>query len=102
VSLADTSALRRELEEQLAILADESARYAAFFEHAPDAYAITDGAGTIREANRAFLALLEPLRGAVAGRALSECIGAHLTASSRRIALKDGGGGLCWLVERKT
>jgi len=100
--VSDARGLRRELEEQLALLAGESARYAAFFEYAPDAWVITDAAGTVREANRAFLALLEPHQRAVAGRVLSECLGAQLSASSRGIALKDGTTGLCWLVERKT
>ena len=63
-----------ELQAQAAMLTRENERYAEFFEHAPDAYLITDAGGGVREANRSALELLGAARDDLAGRPLSEHI----------------------------
>ena len=91
-----------ELQAEAALLARESRRYAEFFQYAPDAYAITDGGGTVLEVNQATLELLraraEDVVGQVLGQYVSEkALKVEMTA--RAIPLKKGGArGLCWLL----
>jgi PAS domain S-box-containing protein len=77
-----TSRLEREIE-----------RYAQFFEHAPDAYIITDAGGSVREANRAALALLGAKHDDIVGRSLPEVAGAALSMQALRLS-----DCLCWLL----
>lgn len=70
-----------ELQGQAALLVCENARYAEFFEYAPDAYFVTDGGGNIREANQAALELVKAAREDVVNRPLSEYV-----ASEERVA----------------
>jgi PAS domain-containing protein len=83
--LAELELMRRELE-----------RYAAFFEHAPDACVITDAGGSVREANQAALELLGGTRDEIVGQPLRKLLQVELAA--RPIPLEDGGRGLCWLL----
>lgn len=84
--------------EEVAALAREVERYAQVFEYLPDAYVVTDAAGSIREANRAALELLGRNRDGIVGCPLAGLpMPAGLTCVVRPLALKDGqAGGLCW------
>jgi PAS domain S-box-containing protein len=87
--LLDTA--RRELEAEREQLRD-------LFHLAPDAYLLTDGAGTIQEANRAAAALLREPEGALAGRPLAEFLSEpRRAAMERRLqALARSGGQAEW------
>jgi PAS domain-containing protein len=91
-TLTELEATRQELEA----LRQELERYAAFFEHAPDACVITDAGGSVREANQAALELLGGTRDEIVGRPLRKLIQVELAA--RPIPLEDGDRGLCWLL----
>lgn len=56
--LSELEVLWEELESQADLFARERVRYAAFFQHAPFACAITNGSGNVREANLAACELL--------------------------------------------
>jgi PAS domain S-box-containing protein len=58
MALEELDVMWEELQGQATLLARESARYAEFFEHAPEAYLITDAGGSVREANQAARELL--------------------------------------------
>jgi PAS domain S-box-containing protein len=60
-----------ELVGQADLLAREHKRYQEFFEFSPDAYAITDVGGNVREANQALADLLKVPRADLLGKPLS-------------------------------
>lgn len=100
-ALKELDAMWDELHGQAALLVRENERYAAFFEHAPDAYLVTDAGGGVREANRAALELLGLERAAVVGRAVSELVSVEGRArfSARAIPLTESRiGALAWLI----
>ncbi len=74
MALEELDVMWEELQGQAALLVRENERYAEFFEHAPDAYLITDVGGGVREANQAALELLRASREAVVGAALASFI----------------------------
>jgi len=77
MALEELDVMWEELQGQAALLLRENARYAEFFQYAPDAYLITDAGGSIREANQAALELLKASRHEVIGRPLSEYVAAE-------------------------
>ena len=81
MALEELDVMWEELQGQAALLVCENARYAEFFEYAPDAYFVTDGGGNIREANQAALELVKAAREDVVNRPLSEYV-----ASEERVA----------------
>jgi PAS domain S-box-containing protein len=81
MALEELDVMWEELQGQAALLVRENARYAEFFEYAPDAYFVTDGGGNIREANQAALELVKAAREDVVNRPLSEYV-----ASEERVA----------------
>lgn len=92
----------KEIESVLAeldVMRQEMERYAAFFDHAPDAYVITDADGAVREVNQAALEVLSGTREAIVGQPLSGLI--RTASSARPIPLEDGGSGLCWLLRAR-
>ena len=74
MALEELDVMWEELQGQAALLERENARYAEFFEFAPDAYLITDPGGAIREANEAAAELFGTARADLVGRALSEFV----------------------------
>ena len=56
-------------------LDSERKRYRELFDHAPDAYVVTDAKGTIREANQAASELFQLPHSNLLGKALVTCIG---------------------------
>lgn len=77
MALEELDVMWEELQGQAALLERENARYAEFFEYAPDAYLITDPGGSVREANQAAGQLFRAARGEVVGRPLSDFIAAE-------------------------
>ena len=94
MALEELDVMWEELQGQAALLVRENERYAEFFEHAPDAYLITDAGGSVRETNLAALELLEAAREDVVGKVLSEYIADEdrVTFLSRTIGLMVGNG----------
>lgn len=100
-ALEELDVMCEELQAQAALLVRENERYAEFFEHAPDAYLITDVGGAVREVNEAALELLRMPRESVLGSSLGRFIAGcdRITLFVRAIPLKKGGSaGLCWLM----
>ncbi len=89
MALEELDMMWDELQGQTALLVRENARYAEFFEFAPDAYLITDAGGCVREVNRAALELLKAARSDVVGKPLSEYI-----AGEERVAFLSRAVGL--------
>jgi PAS domain S-box-containing protein len=58
MALEELDVMWEELQGQTAALEQEASRYAEFFEHAPEAYLVTDAGGSVREANLAARELL--------------------------------------------
>lgn len=58
LALEELNVMWEELQGQAETIHREHQRYAEFFDHAPDAYVVTDVGGNIREANRAAGELL--------------------------------------------
>jgi len=81
VALEELNVMWEELQGQAESLFREHQRYAEFFDHAPDAYVVTDVGGNIREANSAALELLRTGREALMHRPLSAFV-----AESDRVA----------------
>ena len=81
MALEELDVMWEELQGQAALLVRENARYAEFFDYAPDAYFVTDAGGNIREANQAALELVKAAREDVVNRPLSEYV-----ASEERVA----------------
>jgi PAS domain S-box-containing protein len=71
MALEELDVMWEELQGQAALLERETARYAEFFEYAPDAYLVTDAGGNVREANRAARELLGD---APVGRAIASLV----------------------------
>ena len=69
--LQEIEVLWDELRAQSDALSTERKRYADFFEHAPDAYVITEPNGVIREANRAAAALFGRTQAELGGKVIS-------------------------------
>lgn len=93
MALEELDVMWEELQGQAALLVRENARYAEFFEYAPDAYFVTDAGGNIREANRAALELLRAAREDVVNRPLSEYIAPEERVAflTRNVGLMLGG-----------
>jgi PAS domain S-box-containing protein len=101
MALEELDVMWEELQGQAALLERENARYAEFFEFAPDAYVITDAGGSIREANAATAELLRTARAELAGRPLSDFIADDDRVSflTKAVGLMIGGAGarpLAW------
>ena len=94
MALEELDVMWEELQGQAALLVRENERYAEFFEHAPDAYLITDAGGSVRETNLAALELLQAAREDVVGKVLSEYVAAEdrVAFLSRTIGLMLGAG----------
>ena len=94
MALEELDVMWEELQGQAALLVRENERYAEFFEHAPDAYLITDAGGSVRETNLAALELLQAARDDVVGKVLSEYIADEdrVNFLSRTIGLWVGAG----------
>lgn len=94
VALEELDVMWEELQGQAALLERENARYAEFFEHAPDAYLITDPGGSVREANQAAGELFKAPRGEIVGRHLSDFIASEDRVSflTRAVGLMLGAG----------
>jgi PAS domain S-box-containing protein len=71
MALEELDVMWEELQGQAELLSRENERYAEFFDHAPDAYLVTDVGGNIREANRAAVELLRTDREHLVHRPLS-------------------------------
>lgn len=74
MALEELEVMWEELQGQAELLSRESQRYVEFFEHAPDAYIVTDAGGTIREANCAATELLGTARDSLARRPLGQFV----------------------------
>jgi two-component system sensor histidine kinase VicK len=102
MALAELDVMWEELQGQAADLSREHQRYAEFFDHAPDAYIVTDTGGVIREANRAATELLRTERDALARRPLSHFLSAadRVTFLSRFVGVMvEGVGRDAWEAE---
>jgi PAS domain S-box-containing protein len=71
VALEELNVMWEELQGQAETIDREHRRYAEFFDHAPDAYIVTDVGGNIREANHAATELLRAGREQMLHRPLS-------------------------------
>ena len=96
MALEELDVMWEELQGQATLLMRENHRYAEFFQYAPDAYLITDVAGSIREANEAALELLKAAREDVVARALS-----HYIAPDDRVGFLTATAGLMLGVAAK-
>src|SRR3954469_40317 len=81
VALEELNVMWEELQGQADTISREHQRYAEFFDHAPDAYIVTDVGGNIREANHAATELLRTGREHLLRRPLSSFL-----AESDRVA----------------
>jgi PAS domain S-box-containing protein len=70
MALEEIEVMWEELLGQADLLSREHKRYQEFFEFSPDAYAVTDLGGNVREANRALAELLGVPRGDLLGKPL--------------------------------
>src|SRR5262245_64382818 len=71
MALEELDVMWEELQGQAQLLNREHQRYTEFFEHAPDAYVVTDAGGNIREANLAATELLRCGRDSLVHRPLA-------------------------------
>ena len=104
MALEELDVMWEELQGQAMLLERENARYAEFFEFAPDAYLITDPGGSIREANAAAAELLQAAREEVVGRPLSDFIAQQdrVTFLTKAVGLMLGAGStrtLAWQAQ---
>ena len=88
--------LRHQNEEMAATcssLEAERQRYHQLFDSAPDGYAVTDGEGVVREANRAMASLLHMRQESLLGRQMADFVASEeRDAFDARLAqLRDGG-----------
>jgi PAS domain S-box-containing protein len=74
MALEEIEVMWEELLGQADRLNREHRRYQEFFEFAPDAYAITDAGGNVREANHSLCELLRVLRADMLGKPLSRYV----------------------------
>ena len=79
MALEELDVMWEELQGQAELLSRESERYAEFFDHAPDAYIVTDIGGSIREANRAAGELLRADRDVL----LRQPLASYIVAADR-------------------
>ena len=93
MALEELDVMWEELQGQAALLMRENARYAEFFEFAPDAYLITDAGGGVREANQAALELLQSSRDDIVGKPLSAYVAPddRVAFLARTVGLMMGG-----------
>lgn len=93
MALEELDVMWEELQGQAALLERENARYAEFFEFAPDAYLITDPGGSIREANQAAAELFKAARADMVGQPVSHFIAAEdrVTFLTKAVGLMLGG-----------
>jgi PAS domain S-box-containing protein len=70
MALEEIEVMWEELLGQADLLTREHKRYQEFFEHCPDAYAVTDLGGNVREANCALAELLGTVRADLLGKPL--------------------------------
>ena len=77
MALEELDVMWEELQGQTALLERENARYAEFFEFAPDAYVITDPGGVVREVNEAAAELFRAARADLLGRPISDFVTAE-------------------------
>jgi len=70
MALEEIEVMWEELLGQAELLGREHQRYQEFFEYCPDAYAVTDQGGNVREANRALADLLGTVRADLLGKPL--------------------------------
>lgn len=98
MALEELDRMWEELQGQAALLLRENARYAEFFEYAPDAYVITDAGGSLREANQAALELLAAPRDQVVSRTLGDYIPAEERVAflARTVGVMLGGKPDSW------
>ncbi len=94
MAVEELDVMWEELQGQAALLERENARYAEFFEYAPDAYLITDPGGSVREANQAAAQLVKASRADLIGRPLSDFIAAgdRVTFLAKAVGLMLGAG----------
>jgi PAS domain S-box-containing protein len=78
----------------------ERSRYAEIFEHAPVARLITDGVGTIQDANRSAAQLLQVLPSLLAGKPLVSFVPDEARRDFRRLLLRATGSTtpMTWLL----
>jgi PAS domain S-box-containing protein len=93
MAIEELDVMWEELQGQAVLLLRENARYAEFFEYAPDAYLITDAGGNVREANQAAIELFAAARGDVIGRPLSDYVAEddRVVFLTRTVTLMLGG-----------
>src|SRR5213082_4161123 len=93
MALEELDVMWEELQGQAALLVRENARYAEFFEFAPDAYLITDAGGGVREANQAARELLQSSRDDIVGKPLSAYVAPEdrVAFLARTVGLMMGG-----------
>ena len=104
MALEELDVMWEELQGQTALLERENARYAEFFEFAPDVYLITDPGGSIREANEAAAELFATPRAELIGRPLSDFVAAadRVSFLARAVGLMLGAGStrtLAWQAQ---
>ena len=94
VALEELDVMWEELQGQAALLVRENARYAEFFQYAPDAYLITDAGGNVREVNHAALELMQAAREDVVGQPLSVYVADddRVNSLARTVGLMVGAG----------
>jgi PAS domain S-box-containing protein len=92
MALEEIDVMWEELQGQAELLQRENARYAEFFEFAPDAYVITDAGSAIREANEAAVELFAAPRAGIVGRAVSDFVAEEdrVTFLTRSVGLMLG------------
>lgn len=74
MALEEIEVMWEELIGQADLLSREHKRYQEFFEFSPDAYAVTDLGGNVREANRALVEMLKTIRADLLGRPLTRWV----------------------------
>ena len=93
-ALQELDVLWEELRRQAAQFVHDNQRYADFFEHAPDAYVITDAAGHVMQANRTAVELLAVSHTELIGRPISD----YLRPEAERSVRDLSGGRRCWWI----
>src|SRR5262245_22661384 len=89
----DLLAQSEELAGTRALLEDERRRYQDLFDFAPDAYLVTDLAGTVREANRAAAGVLGLAQEFLKGTSLVRFVAAEARAAFQDLLARVGTDG---------
>ena len=94
LAMEELNVLWEDLKQRSDSLAGERQRYVELFEHAPDAYLVTDPYGSITEANRAAVDLLSSGLGVLPGKPLTTFVPVEQRKTFREklIALIADGG----------